>query len=299
MKTAKYVDDFIAALKGKGTPLSDVAWEAACLCVGWPYVFGAWGEYCDPVNRRKRAREDHPTIKSACINFNGSDKEVGKCEKCKWYPDGRVRFFDCRGFTYWVLKQVYGWKMEGGGATAQWNTASNWAEKGTIDTIPNDKLVCLFIKEGNKMSHTGFGYHGKTVECSVGVQKFSKRDKKWTHWAIPACVEGIVPIKPTLKRGNKGEAVKELQTLLVEKGYNIGGFGIDGNFGKATEAAVKEFQKNSNLTADGIVGKKTWAALLEDKPAETYLVCIPNLTLQKAQEIVKLYPDAYTEKENK
>ena len=51
-----------------------------------------------------------------------------------------------------------------------------------------------------------------------------------------------------LKRGSKGEKVKQLQRFLVAEGYNIGTFGInrdgvDGDFGSATEKAVIENQK--------------------------------------------------------
>ena len=56
-----------------------------------------------------------------------------------------------------------------------------------------------------------------------------------------------------LKRGSKGPAVRQLQRLLMVN--------ADGIFGKATEAAVIDFQKRNGLVADGIVGKATWAAL--------------------------------------
>lgn len=51
-----------------------------------------------------------------------------------------------------------------------------------------------------------------------------------------------------LKRGSKGEKVKQLQRFLVAQGYNIGGFGIlgdgvDGDFGRMTEKAVIENQQ--------------------------------------------------------
>lgn len=61
-----------------------------------------------------------------------------------------------------------------------------------------------------------------------------------------------------LRRGSFGDAVKELQELLVAKGFNIS---IDSDFGAATELAVTMFQKNSGLVADGIVGRNTWASL--------------------------------------
>lgn len=57
----------------------------------------------------------------------------------------------------------------------------------------------------------------------------------------------------TLKKGSRGEAVKELQKALHL--YE------DGIFGALTEEAVKEFQKENGLTADGIVGEKTWAKI--------------------------------------
>ena len=87
----------------------------------------------------------------------------------------------------------------GAGATSQWNTASNWKAKGAIDTMPKDTLVCLFVydKKKNNMSHTGFGFNNETVECSSGVQYFSKRNKKWTHWGIPACEEDTPTPTPT------------------------------------------------------------------------------------------------------
>jgi len=192
MNTAEYVDQQIEILKNGGIPLTDAAWQAALLCVGWPYVFGAWGEQCTPANRRKRYSSSHPTIKSKCKNFDGT----GKCTGCQWFPDGkRVRQYDCRGFVAWLIEQIYGFKLAGEGATSQWNTASNWKAKGTIDSIPDGTLVCVFVANGNKMEHVGLAYKGETVECSSGVQHFTTRKAKWTHWAQPVCVEGgVTPV---------------------------------------------------------------------------------------------------------
>ena len=79
-----------------------------------------------------------------------------------------------------------------------------------------------------------------------------------------------------------------MQTKLVARGYNIGKSGVDNKFGKDTEAAVKEFQKDNGLVQDGIVGQKTWAAL--DKVSPTLdTVTIPHLTKSRADELVKQY----------
>lgn len=67
----------------------------------------------------------------------------------------------------------------------------------------------------------------------------------------------------TLSKGAKGESVKVLQKMLIELNYSCGKSGADGNFGKNTLSAVKEFQKNNNLTVDGIYGEKTKKKLEE------------------------------------
>jgi peptidoglycan hydrolase-like protein with peptidoglycan-binding domain len=64
---------------------------------------------------------------------------------------------------------------------------------------------------------------------------------------------------PTLRKGAKGTAVKQLQQLLAAAGDSPGS--IDGSFGPGTERALKRFQAANHLTADGVCGPKTWAAL--------------------------------------
>ena len=56
-----------------------------------------------------------------------------------------------------------------------------------------------------------------------------------------------------LKKGNRGESVKQLQKAL--------NLYPDGIFGEVTEEAVKTFQKSKGLKQDGIVGDNTWEAL--------------------------------------
>lgn len=65
---------------------------------------------------------------------------------------------------------------------------------------------------------------------------------------------------PTLRKGAKGEAVERLQRALAKAGFSPGG--IDGDFGVKTEAAVEAFQRAKNLEDDGVVGPRTWRALL-------------------------------------
>lgn len=68
---------------------------------------------------------------------------------------------------------------------------------------------------------------------------------------------------PTIRQGDRGNFVKLLQLLLNQYGYNVA---VDGIFGGGTSRAVLDFQKNNNLTQDGIVGRNTWNALLNIDP---------------------------------
>lgn len=67
---------------------------------------------------------------------------------------------------------------------------------------------------------------------------------------------------PTVRKGDSGNAVKILQAFLVAYEYSIGISGIDGDFGFDTESAVRQFQKNSEIEVDGIVGRDTWSKLM-------------------------------------
>ena len=94
----------------------------------------------------------------------------------------------------------------------------------------------------------------------------------------------------TLRRGDKGEDVKELQLKLLAHGYSVGPDGADGDFGRNTETAVKAFQKNNNLNPDGVVGPATWAALVEEPPR--YTVTVSGLTKGEADELKSRWPQA-------
>ena len=65
-----------------------------------------------------------------------------------------------------------------------------------------------------------------------------------------------------IRRGSRGEDVRDLQQRLVAIGYVLSGDDA-GEFGPATERAVNEFQTRRGLRVDGIVGRETWSALVE------------------------------------
>lgn len=65
-----------------------------------------------------------------------------------------------------------------------------------------------------------------------------------------------------LQKGCAGEDVRALQILLIGRGYSCGSYGADGDFGGATDAAVRAYQKAKGLEVDGVVGSATMGSLL-------------------------------------
>lgn len=74
---------------------------------------------------------------------------------------------------------------------------------------------------------------------------------------------------PTLRKGDKGENVKILQTILNEIADTD--LDVDGSFGGKTQKAVKDFQKANKLSVDGVCGPATWGKIekLYGKPIST------------------------------
>jgi nucleoid-associated protein YgaU len=69
----------------------------------------------------------------------------------------------------------------------------------------------------------------------------------------------MAEVPATVKRGALGEAVKGLQNALNVRAAQ--GIAVDGNFGAATENAVRQFQSANDLEVDGVAGPATWATL--------------------------------------
>ena len=282
---------------------------------GAAYVFGTTGQMCT-VNLRERQMSIKPAYADK-IEHNCPALRGGSCSSsCKY--KGR-RAFDCRGLTYWILKQA-GLKISSVGATTQWNTDS-WASKGRIDNMPRDQPVILFKQDdGNAavMAHTGFGLgDGQAVDArghASGVKLAEIDSYPWTHWAIPYGAddpaqdpdmeddgEGQGTTRPLLRKGASGEDVRYLQTVLIACGYSLPKYGADGSYGAESIAAVMQYQRDHGLDPDGIVGPLTWAkierALVgdqekpEDKPA-TYTVTIPGLSFDAAQLLLDMYENA-------
>jgi zinc D-Ala-D-Ala carboxypeptidase len=114
----------------------------------------------------------------------------------------------------------------------------------------------------------------KTVEAYRGYT--TERDATPTPTAVTASMQ-LVTVDPNntptptvmyLRVGSSGDEVKRLQTRLKELGYYAGE--VDGQYGQGTATAVKLFQSQHGLTADGLAGTETLGDLYGDA-AQTYI----------------------------
>lgn len=222
---------------------------------------------------------------------------------------------DCSGLFVWAFKQ-FDMKMS--------NISSNifisycTSNKGKLTTALKQTIrpgSAVFTGDtAGKHPHVGlFIGNNEVIEAKGtinGVIKSNLTDKKWTFYGELKGVsyDGADPEptpeptpgwRPTIRRGNKGADVIECQTMLTRLGYDIGSCGIDGDFGRATEKAVSEFQSDHNLIVDGVVGPMTWDALdkaiasLNEKPSEKhYTVIIRGLDQSQAEAFANNYPGA-------
>lgn len=85
--------------------------------------------------------------------------------------------------------------------------------------------------------------------------------------------------KSYLSKGDKGNDVKTMQTMLIAVGYSCGSYGADGDFGSSSDKALRKFQEDYGLTVDGKYGSKSKAKLesvynrkKSSKPLGTYKV---------------------------
>lgn len=190
--------------------------------------------------------------------------------------------FDCSGFTKRIAQQL-GFSFYHG-ATTSWlrgfqsgnaKEYGYWADSGTIDTLPPGATVFLFNQDKTEtrrlvMAHTGYldGVTGNVIQAGGyggrGVHENPLDKRRWTHWAILKGTEEErreTPMTTILRRGSVGQAVKEMQTVLLARGFDLGSYGADGKFGAKTETAVMAFQRLNGLPISGSWGQPERQAL--------------------------------------
>lgn len=210
------------------------------------------------------------------------------------------RVADCSGLFRWAANELGGYIYHG--SNTMWNTYTDPAHRGAVggrmEIYPG---TAVYQNTDGKRTHVGLyvgvGKHGvDTVIEAQGTRTGVVESKlsAWDEWGELLVKIGgemvkvdydlppnVIDIPPrTMRKGDSGEDVKELQEALVREGYDVGKKKdgtplIDGKYGGETMSAVRAFQYDHGLKADGIAGPLTLNAMRqteddedEDKPVE-------------------------------
>jgi hypothetical protein len=127
----------------------------------------------------------------------------------------------------------------------------------TLKTDMPPTMVAMWerymFRWGGRYSGRKDAMHYEFMGSPADARAMTEKARRELGGGKPAPVPPPAPSRPSLRRGDSGEAVKRLQRGLA--------IAVDGDFGPATELAVKRFQAANELAADGVVGPKTWDAL--------------------------------------
>jgi hypothetical protein len=150
-------------------------------------------------------------------------------------------------------------------------TASNTKKTGDDrkeDSISRSCLLHYSIAPAEVVRFQSSGLNGRFLVAKgkhVGARTGDWKTMMELNPFTPPAVAGAATSnaysasKEAVKFGSRGNAVKELQTILNSKGANLD---VDGIFGQLTRAAVIDYQKNNDMGADGVVCQRTWGSLL-------------------------------------
>ena len=226
----------------------------------WGYIWGKRGQVWTQANQNAATREK---------TVQYGQKWVGR------------KVADCSGMFVWAYKR-FGESIYHGSDTI-WRkyTSMTGRVEGTLSIRPG---TAVFMENDGKRTHIGlYVGDGKCIEAQGTRTGVVESDiSRWDEWGMLTDVdyEGVAANEirvalPTLRRGDEGAAVKELQALL-NTDSRYGGLEVDGVYGRATMASVRAFQGDNGLKPDGICGPLTWAKLQqreddepdEDKPVE-------------------------------
>lgn len=272
----------------------------------WGYIWGTSGEKWTALKQENLEKT------------TDADRALSRQYGKKWI--GHM-VADCSGLFTWAFKQLGGTMYHGSNTMyLKWCDQKGKLEKGKRTDFATLKPgTAVFVWNGKSYSHVGLFVGGDTVieaqETKAGVTTSKITATKWTHWGeltgvnyvaggdVPAPTPAPDPApepekKPTLRKGNKGQYVTLLQTMLINRGYQLPRYGADGSFGAETEAAVKAFQKDWGLTQDGVAGPRTWEKLeTTQERQKTFRVIFTGLNESEAKALMEKWPGGQMEKE--
>jgi len=257
-------------------------------------VLGAWiNGRLEPIIRYEGHYFDRlcdPSKREAARKAGVSSPEAGKIKNPKLQEDRWKLVLKAAQFDKdaafqacsYGIGQVMGshWKNLGYTSLDDFLRKVRSGFEGQLEVMVNFIIKAGLVDELRNRDFSGFarGYNGPNY------RKYSYDTAMASAYAANGGNNGIASnVDGTLRLGSKGAGVKDLQALLRGAGYNVI---ADGDFGQSTKKALIQFQKDHELTADGLVGPKTQQALStyrDNAPAKPGMQSLmSNPTVQKA-----------------
>ena len=202
-----------------------------------------------------------------------------------YWRDHAQRVWDCNGLAEGLYKDFSGTSID---TKARYNYAQ-WCDPKGKGLIPSKYRVAgaavFWGDSASSIHHVAYLYkpvkasqpsgdwyliEARGVMYGVTLTKLNERKPNYWGWmtkyfdydqSVLHTDDSPAVGNRDLKNGSEGEDVKQMQTNLIRLGYDCGKWGADGDFGDATEMALKRFQEEHGLTPDGVYGAKTREAM--------------------------------------
>jgi peptidoglycan hydrolase-like protein with peptidoglycan-binding domain len=170
-------------------------------------------------------------------------------------------FASCAAGRDWFRRQGR-WRPPTAAAQPGWLAFFDWSADPGLDHVG---IVIRRLSDGRILTIEGnTSDPGSGSSASVGV--FEKHRRAGiVGYGVPNFAAAQVSDElPLLRRGSRGAAVRRVQGLLraASPAMTDADLSLGGDFGPVTERLVKELQNRHGLEVDGVVGPRTWRALL-------------------------------------
>ena len=287
----------------------------------WGYIWGTAGDLWTEAKQKQKV--NYMVSKYGTSWKKNSEAKDDTYYSAAVYGEKWIGHYvaDCSGLFRWAFNQFKVYIAHGSNTifksycTKTGKLTGGKRQDG--ETLKPGTAVFVYKTEKKNYSHIGLYIgNGKVIEASgtiAGVCVSNISATKWSWWGELKNVDygnedtgfpGESSWMATIRKGSKGQEVVTCQTMLYKLGYDLGKWGIDGDYGSATEKAIKSFQSDHNLTVDGVCGPMTWDALQKaynavttDPPEKIYTVCIHHLDKTQANAFKTKYPDCIVTEE--
>lgn len=246
--------------------------------MGYNIGSNTWGYNCRYVRGSTTTPSNHAYGRAVDLNSESNPMSTTFQSNI---PPAVVRMWINHGF-YWgghYSTRYDTMHFEYVGTFAQIGTFYKNLTGSPITTPPTPTCPSLTLASYPSIKQGSTGTSVKVIQCLVGATpdgffgSATTSKVKAFQSSVGLLADGVVGPKtwnaalskgttPVLQKGSTGSSVTRLQRALRARGHAIT---VDGQFGDGTRAAVIAYQKRVGLTADGIVGAKTWSALQHGK----------------------------------